>query len=148
MFLRRPIRIARAVTPVFVVLATALAACSVSAPTGSRSTLNLPYAVVFGHVTTGTNSTAILVSGVAYLDSASALTRQSPFGGFNPINVDAQGRYSATVISEVPRKVYFDVIALSSRTETADTDFAIPVQLDSIGGTPPHDSLELDFQFP
>jgi hypothetical protein len=137
-----------AVLAVLAVIATVLAACSVSAPTGSTKPLNLPYAVLYGQVTTSTNSTAILVSGEAFLDSASALSRQSPFGGFNPIAVDAKGRYITQVVSEVPRKVYFDVIALSGRTDVADTDFAIPVQLDSIGGTPPHDSLELDFQLP
>jgi hypothetical protein len=145
---RRPVRAAGAVTVVLAVLATVLAACAPSAPTGSRKALNLPYAVLYGTVTTANNSTAVLVSGEAYLDSASALARQSPFGGFNPISVDPEGRYSTTVYSQVPRKVYFDLIARTARPVAADTDFAIPVQLDSVGGTPPHDSLQLNFQLP
>lgn len=148
MSLRRPMCAAGALAAVLAVISTVLAACSVSAPTGSTKPLNLPYAVLFGVVTTANNSRTVLVSGEAYLDSASALTRQSPFGGFNAIAVDPTGAYATTVFSEVPRKVYFDVIAVSARPSAADTDFAIPVQLDSVGGTPPHDSLELNFQLP
>jgi hypothetical protein len=148
MSFRRPVRGAGALAVVLAVTATIVAACSVSVPTGSTKPLNLPYAVLFGVVTTANNSRTVLVSGEAYLDSASALTRQSPFGGFNPITVDPTGAYATTVHSQVPRKVYFDVIAVSARPSAADTDFAIPVQLDSIGGTPPHDSLELNFQLP
>jgi hypothetical protein len=149
MFLHHPVRAAGAVAAaVIAVIATGLVACSASAPTGSTKPLNLPYAVLYGVVTTANNSTAVLVSGEAYLDSASALARRSPFGGFNAIGVNAAGAYATMVFSQVPRKVFFDLIAVSARPSAADTDFAIPVQLDSIGGTPPHDSLELNFRLP
>jgi hypothetical protein len=141
-------RAAAVAAAVLAVISTVLAACAASAPTGSTKPLNLPYAVLYGVVTTANNSTAVLVSGEAYLDSASALARRSPFGGFNPISVSTTGAYMTTVYSQVPRKVYFDLIAVSARPAAADTDFAIPVQLDSIGGTPRHDSLELNFQLP
>jgi hypothetical protein len=147
MSLRRPTP-AGSVTVVLAVISALLAACSAPGATGSTTPLNIPYAVLYGVVTTANNSTAVLVSGEAYLDSTSALTRQSPFGGFNAIPVDNTGAYITTVHSQVPRKVYFDIIALSARPVAADTDFAIPVQLDSAGGTPPHDSLEINFQLP
>ena len=143
----RPIRVAGA-TAVLAAVATVLAACAASAPTGSRKPLNLPYAILFGHVTTANNSTAVLVSGEAYLDSADALVRNQPFGGFNAIAVDANGNYATALFSQVPRKVYFDIVAVSARPSAADTDVAIPMELDSLGGTPPHDSLKIDFQLP
>jgi hypothetical protein len=151
----RPARVrataALAVTATLTAALTAslvLAGCAASNPTGSNKPLNLPYAVLFGHVATSNNSTAVLVSGQAYTDSADAISRNQPFGGFEPIAVDVNGNYSTTLFSEAPRKVYFDIVAVSTRPSAADTDLAIPVQLDSIGGTPAHDSLELDFQLP
>jgi hypothetical protein len=129
-------------------VATLLAACAASQPTGTNTPLNLPYAVVFGHVSTTNNSTSVLVNGEAYLDSADALSRSQPFGGFNAISVDTGGNYATAIFSQVPRKVYFDIIAVSARPSGADTVRAIPVQLDSLGGTPPHDSVEVDFHLP
>ena len=131
-----------------VAFSVVLAACAASAPTGSTKPLNLPYAVLFGHVTTANNSTAVLVSGEAYLDSASAVTRQQPFGGFNAIAVDVNGNYATALFSQIPRKVYFDIIAQSARPSAVDTVVAVPMQLDSLGGIPAHDSTEIDFQLP
>jgi hypothetical protein len=141
----------------FVALVTAVLAgvftsvftsCASQSVTGSSKPLNLPYGVVYGTVTTRNNSTAVLVSGQAYLDSASALRRDSSFGGFDPIGVDNEGNYVSTIYSAVPRKVYFNLIALSARPDSADTVYAVPVQLDSLGGTPPHDSVLINFLLP
>ncbi len=52
------------------------------------------------------------------------------------------------VSANAPRKVYFNIEALNSRPSAADTVFAVPVQLDSLGGTPPHDSVAVNFTFP
>jgi hypothetical protein len=139
---------ARATALAVGVSAAVFAACSNPAPTGSTKPLNLPYGVIYGQATTGNNSTAVLISGQAYLDSASALARDSAFGGFTPIETDAEGKYITTVVSEVPRKVYFNIEALSARPAGADTVYAVPVELDSIGGTPPHDSIQINFQLP
>jgi hypothetical protein len=89
-----------------------------------------------------------LISGQAYLDSSSALARDSSFGGFTSIETNAQGQYLTTVTSEVPRKVYFNIEALSARPAGADTVYAVPVELDSLGGIPPHDSVQINFQLP
>ena len=124
------------------------AACSNPAPTGSTKPLNLPYGVIYGQATTGNNNTAVLISGQAYLDSASALARDSAFGGFTPLETNAEGKYITTVVSEVPRKVYFNIEALSAQPEGADTVFAVPVELDSLGGIPRHDSVQINFQLP
>jgi hypothetical protein len=146
----RPIarRTARATAIAAGVSAAVFAACSNPTSTGSTKPLNLPYAVIYGQATTGNNNTAVLISGQAYLDSSSALARDSTFGGFNAIETDAQGNYITTVTSEVPRKVYFNLEALSARPEGADTVFAVPVEIDSLGGIPPHDSVHINFQLP
>jgi hypothetical protein len=153
--LRRPIAVrttarctARATAVAAGVSAALLAACANSTPTGSTKPLNLPYAVIYGQATTGNNNTAVLISGQAYLDSSSALARDSSFGGFSPLETDAQGQYIATIVSEVPRKAYFNIEALSARPVGADTVYAIPVEIDSLGGIPPHDSVQINFQLP
>ena len=153
--LRRPIATraaarhsARATAIAAGVSAAVFAACSNPAPTGSTQPLNLPYGVIYGQATTGNNNTAVLISGQAYLDSSSALARDSSFGGFTSIETNAQGQYLTTVTSEVPRKVYFNIEALSARPAGADTVYAVPVELDSLGGIPPHDSVQINFQLP
>ncbi len=145
MLQRRPFTLAFTVTTA--ALAAALWSCS--NPTGgSTPRINQPYAVIYGTVTTGNNATSVLISGQAYPDSASALNRDSVAGGFNSIVVGANGTYITSVSAYAPRKVYFNVEALNSRPSAADTVFAVPVQLDSLGGTPPHDSVAVNFTFP
>jgi hypothetical protein len=116
--------------------------------TSTTTVSNTPYAVLFGHVTTANNSTDVLVSGQAYLDSANARNRDSVFGGFTPMEVDANGNYSTRVSDQAVQKVYFDISAMSTRPVGADTVYAVPLQLDSLGGAIPHDSLEIDFTLP
>ena len=145
MLQRRPFTLAFAVTTA--ALAAALWSCSI--PTGSSTQrINQPYAVIYGTVTTGNNSTSVLISGQAYPDSSSALNRDSVAGGFNSIVVAANGTYITSVSANAPRKVYFNIEALNSRPSAADTVFAVRVQLDSLGGTPPHDSVAVNFTFP
>jgi hypothetical protein len=126
--------------------AAGLAGCSNS--TQSVNPKNTPYAVVFGHVTTTNGSTAVIVSAQAYLDSASALAGDSLFGGFASVQVDAQGNYLRRVTGPGVQLLYFNVQAASSSPAGRDSVMAVPVQLDSIGGTPPHDSLRIDFSLP
>jgi hypothetical protein len=109
---------------------------------------NLPYAVLYGHVTTANGSTAVLVSGQSYLDSASALAGDSLFGGFASVPVDGNGNYSRRVTGQSAEKLYFNVQAVGSNPAGQDSVVAVPVQMDSIGGTPPHDSLRIDFSLP
>jgi hypothetical protein len=145
MLQRRPFTLAFAVTTA--ALAAALWSCSI--PTGSSTQrINQPYAVIYGTVTTGNNATSVLISGQAYPDSASALNRDSVAGGFNSIVVAANGTYITSVSANAPRKVFFNIEALNSRPSAADTVFAVRVQLDSLGGTPPHDSVAVNFTFP
>lgn len=145
MLQRCPVTLAFAVTTA--ALAAALWSCSI--PTGgSTQRINQPYAVIYGTVTTGNNSTSVLISGQAYPDSSSALNRDSVAGGFNSIVVAANGTYITSVSANAPRKVYFNIEALNSRPSAADTVFAVRVQLDSLGGTPPHDSVAVNFTFP
>ena len=143
---RRPFTLAFTVTTA--ALAAALSSCSDAGVSGTTARINQPYAVIYGTVTTGNNATSVLISGQAYPDSASALNRDSVAGGFNSIVVAANGTYITSVSADVPRKVYFNIEALNSRPSAADTVFAVPVQLDSLGGTPPHDSVAVNFTFP
>jgi hypothetical protein len=112
------------------------------------SPANTPYAVIYGHVTTSGASTAVLIGGQAYLDSSSALAGDSLFGGFSSVQVDAQGNYLTRFTDEAVQKLYFNIQAVSTQPSGRDSVLAVPVQLDSAGGTPPHDSLEIDFSVP
>jgi len=133
------------VVAVVAVLAVALAACVDTRPTATVT--NTPYAVLFGHVTISTNSTDIQIFGEAYLDSANALSRDSIFGGFNNLAVNDSNNYITVVSSPTPRKVYFNLQAVSFRPAETDSVSAIPVRLDSLGGGP-HDSVEVNFTLP
>ena len=106
------------------------------------SPANTPYAIIFGHVTTTAGSSALLIGGQAYLDS------DSLFGGFSGVQLDAQGNYLTRVTDQAVQKLYFNIQAVSTRPAGRDSVLAVPVQLDSVGGTPPHDSLEIDFSLP
>ncbi|SRR5579863_157653 len=125
-------------------------ACVVGCSSGTQplNAHNIPYAVIYGHVTTANGSTAVLVSGQAYLDSTSALEGDSLFGGFATVKVDANGNYLRRVTSPSVEKLYFNVQAASTNPVARDSVLAVPVQADSIGGTPPHDSLRIDFSLP
>ena len=112
------------------------------------SPANTPYAVIYGHVTTSGAASAVLVSGQAYLDSSSALAGDSLFGGFSGVALDAQGNYSKRFTDQSVQKVYFNIQAVSTDPAARDSVLAVPVQLDSAGGTPAHDSLEVDFSLP
>jgi hypothetical protein len=126
--------------------AAGLAACSNS--TQAVNPHNLPYAVLYGHVTTTNGSTAVLVSGQSYLDSTSALSGDSLFGGFASVQVDGNGNYTRRVTSQSVQRLFFNVQAASTNPVGRDSVMAVPVQLDSAGGTPPHDSLRIDFSLP
>jgi hypothetical protein len=141
-------RFARAVgVPLaFIVPAAGLAGCTSS--TQTLNPHNIPYAVIYGHVTTTNGSTSVLVSGQAYLDSTSALDSDSLFGGFASVQVDGNGNYSRRVTSPSVQKLYFDIQAVSTNPAGRDSVMAVPAQLDSIGGTPPHDSFRIDFSLP
>jgi hypothetical protein len=112
------------------------------------SPANTPYAIIFGHVTTTAGSSALLIGGQAYLDSSSAFAGDSLFGGFSGVQLDAQGNYLTRVTDQAVQKLYFNIQAVSTRPAGRDSVLAVPVQLDSVGGTPPHDSLEIDFSLP
>ena len=128
------------------VAAAGLAGCS----SGTRAVnpRNTPYAILYGHVTTTSGSTAVLVSGQAYLDSANALAGDSLFGGFPSVQVDAQGNYLRRVTDQGVQTLYFNVQAASMSPAGRDSVVAVPVQLDTVGGTPAHDSLRIDFSLP
>ena len=130
----------------FIVLAAGFAGCTSSSQTLNPH--NIPYAVIYGHVTTTNGSTSVLVSGQAYLDSTSALASDSLFGGFASVQADGNGNYSRRVTSPSAQTLYFNVQAVSTNPAARDSVLAVPVQLDSIGGTPPHDSLRIDFSLP
>ncbi len=123
-----------------------LAGCS--SGTQSLNPHNLPYAVVYGHVTITNGSTSVLVSGQSYLDSTSALASDSLFGGFASVQVDGNGNYSRRVTGQSVQRLFFNVQAVSTNPAGRDSVMAVPVQLDSAGGTPPHDSLRIDFSLP
>lgn len=129
-----------------VVTAAGLAGCTSGTQTVNPH--NLPYAVLYGHVTTTNGSTAVVVSGQSYLDSTSALASDSLFGGFASVQVDGSGNYTRRVTSPSVQKLYFNVQAASTNPAARDSVMAVPVQLDSAGGTPPHDSLRIDFSLP
>lgn len=129
-----------------IVTAAGLAGCT--SGTQIVNPHNLPYAVLYGHVTTTNGSTAVIVSGQAYLDSTSALASDSLFGGFASVQVNGNGNYSRRVTSQSVQRLFFNVQALSTNPVARDSVMAVPVQLDSIGGTPPHDSLRIDFSLP
>lgn len=134
-----------------VVLACIVTAAGLAGCTSGTQTVNphnLPYAVLYGHVTTTNGSTAVIVSGQAYLDSTSALASDSLFGGFASVQVDGNGNYSRRVTSQSVQRLFFNVQAVSTNPVARDSVMAVPVQLDSIGGTPPHDSLRIDFSLP
>lgn len=133
------------------VLACLVAAAGFVGCTSGTQTVNphnIAYAVIYGHVTTTNGSTAVLVSGQAYLDSTSALASDSLFGGFASVQVDGSGNYSRRVTSPSVQKLYFNVQAASTSPAGRDSVMAVRVQLDSIGGTPAHDSLRIDFSLP
>jgi hypothetical protein len=133
------------------VLACVLPAAGLAGCTNNAqpvSTHNIPYAVIYGHVTTANGSSAVLVSGQAYLDSTSALAGDSLFGGFASVQVDAPGNYLRRVTSVSVQTLFLNVQAVSTDPAARDSVLAVPVQLDSIGGTPPHDSLRIDFSLP
>jgi hypothetical protein len=134
-----------------VVLACLVPAAGLAGCTSSTQTVNptnTPYAVLYGHVTTTNGSTAVLVSGQAYLDSTSALDSDSLFSGFASVQVDANGNYSRRVTGLAVQTLFFNVQAVSTNPAGRDSVLAVPVQLDSIGGTPPHDSLRINFSLP
>jgi hypothetical protein len=112
------------------------------------SPANTPYAVIFGHVTTTGGSSAVLIDGQAYLDSSSALAGDSLFGGFSSVQVDAKGNYLTRFTDQAVQKLYFNIQAVSTQPAGRDSVLAVPVQLDSVGGTPPHDSLQINFSLP
>jgi hypothetical protein len=132
-------------------LVTGVASAAVAGCTSSSQPINpknTPYAIIFGHVTTTGASSAVLIAGQAYLDSSSALAGDSVFSSFSNVQLDAQGNYLTRATDQSVQKLYFNIQAVSTQPAGRDSVLAVPVQLDSAGGTPPHDSLEIDFSLP
>lgn len=130
----------------------AAAGCSLgSAPSGPQA--QTPYAVIYGHVGAPANTINITVMMAAYDDSAHAVAEGSTgYVGSYQVTTDTANDYLAAVPASAPGTFYLDVLATGQGhggyLSSIDTIRALRVRFDSIGGTTPHDSIEVDDSLP
>ncbi len=131
--------------------AVAVACADSTSPPGPQN--QTPYAVVYGHIGAPFPTTNIMVTIVAYDDSAHAIAGGTAgvAGGFNQ-GVDTANNYVAVVPATAPGTFFLNVLATgqnkSGFVRSVDTIRALRAHFDSVGGSMRHDSIMVNDSLP